>query len=85
MIEALERRFATGPGAPSHLTIAGQRLDLASAPPPRREPWQVRQEAGDVHGSDVKTRGMDLCELLLGSLFHFTAGQVTGPGGAMIG
>ena len=62
MIEALERRFATGPGAPSHLTIAGQRLDLASAPPPRREPWQVRQEAGDVHGSDVKTRGMDLRE-----------------------
>ena len=87
MMAALEGRFATGAGAPSHLTIAGQRLDLdfAAAPlPAAREPWRDRRGAGEAHGADVETRGIDLRELLLGSSFHFTAGQMSGPG-AMTG
>ena len=71
MIEALEGRFAMGPGTPSHATIAGRRLDFSGAPPPRYERWT--QSEGETHG-------MDLREVLLGSSFHFTAGEVSGLG-----
>ncbi len=78
MLEAVEGRLAAGPGTASHLTIAGQRLDLAGAPlPQQHERWRD----GDATG---EARSMDLRELLLGSSFRFTAGDVSGLG-AMTG
>ena len=75
MIEALEGRFAMGAGTPSHLTIAGRRLDFASAAPlPEHDRWR------DEEWSDQETRDMDLREVLLGSSFHFTTGAVSGLG-----
>ena len=74
MVEALEGRFAMAPGTPSQMTIAGRRLDFSGAPPlPEHGRWR-----------DEETRDMDLRELLHGSSFHFTAGDVSGLG-AMTG
>ena len=69
MVEALEGRFAMGADTPSHMTVAGQRLDFSGAPVPRHDRW----ENGDE-------RGMDMRELLLGSSFHLTTGEVSGLG-----
>ena len=76
-IDALESRFAMAPGAPSHMVIAGERLDFSGASP---LPQHDLQRDGEIHGKDGETRGMDMRELLLGSSFHFTAGEVAGPG-----
>ena len=78
MIDALEGRFAMGPDTPPQMIVAGQRLDFAGAPLPPEDRWQ---EEG---WGDRETRVMDMRELLLGSSFHFTAGDVSGPG-AMTG
>ena len=86
VIEALEGRFATGAGAPSHLTIAGQRLDFSQAPPPLQDDgWQDHWRDEGTHATSGETHGMDTRELLLGSSFRFTVGEVSGPGGAMTG
>ncbi len=73
MIDALEGRFAMGPGTASHMTIGGQRLDFSGAAPPL-DRW-TEEEWGDG-----ETRGMDMRELLLGSSFHLTTGEVSGLG-----
>ena len=79
MIEALEGRFAMDPGTPSHLTIAGRRLDFAGAAPlPQHDRWRDEAWRGE------ETHAMALRELLLGSSFHFTTGAVSGLG-AMTG
>ena len=72
-VEALEGRFAAGSETPSHMTLAGQRLDFAGAPLQRHDRW-----------TEGDSRGMDLRELMLGSSFHFTAGEASGLG-AMTG
>ena len=75
MIEALEGRFAMDPDTPSHLTIAGRRVDFSDAPPmPDPERWRDEEWMGE------ETRDMAMRELLLGSSFHFTTGAVSGPG-----
>ena len=71
LADALEGRFATGADAASHMTVAGERLDLAGAAPVRSEPWRERRE---------EARGMELRELLLGSSFHFSTGPASGSG-----
>ena len=71
MIEALEGRFAMAPGTASQMTIAGQRIDFAGTTPPEHDRWRETEQ---------ETRGMDMRELLLGSSFHFTAGEVSGLG-----
>ena len=76
MIEALEGRFAAAPGTASHMTIAGRRLDFSGTPPPlpQYDRWRDDEWRGE------ETRAMDTRELLLGSSFHFTAGEVSGLG-----
>ena len=77
MVEALEGRLAMGADAPSHLTVAGQHLDLSGASPlPSHDRWRYE----DTLGREMETRDMDLRELLLGSSFHFTSGEVSGLG-----
>ena len=74
-IDALESRFAMGAGTPSHMVIAGERLDFSGAPPlPQHDRWT------DGEKPVPETRGMDMRELLLGSSFHFTAGEASGIG-----
>ena len=74
-VEALQGRFAMGPDTPSHMVIAGERLDFAGAPP-QQDLWRE----GETDGTRAEARGMDLRELLLGSSFHFTTGNVSGMG-----
>ena len=69
MVEALEGRFAMGADTPSHMTVAGQRLDFSGAPAPQHDRWREGDE-----------RGMGMRELLLGSSFHLTTGEVSGLG-----
>ena len=73
MVEALGDRFALPADAPSHMTLAGRRIEFAGMHMPEHGFDRWREDDGEV-------RTLGGRELLLGSSFHFTSGPVAGLG-----